>query len=117
MTCRPSRRARITACLSFGQRGIGTIVDRRQEESALTWSPRGDSNPRPADYEPAPLCVCWWSVVLFGTSLYGCGPLFVPACDGSGRRVPGRTDTPRTHVGETEAWSWLKGLRQAVVQG
>src|SRR6266511_2033345 len=59
ITCQPSRRARITACLSFGQRGIGNIVDRvvdrKQETSALTWSPRGDSNPRPADYESAAL--------------------------------------------------------------
>ena len=69
----------------------------------LTWSPRGDSNPRPADYEPAPLYVYWCLVVPFDASLYDSGSLLVLGCDGSGLRIPGRTDTPRTHVGSTEA--------------
>ena len=47
--------------------------------------------------------------------MYGCGPLCVLSGDGSGLPGPGRPDTPRTHIASTKAWSWLKGLRQAVV--
>ena len=54
-------------------------------------------------------------MVLFGTSLYGCGSLCVLSGDDSGLPEPGRPDTPRTHIASTKAWSWLKGLRQAVV--
>jgi WD40 repeat protein len=54
---------------------IGTNISRRLRQKIgkvpLTWSPRGDSNPRPADYEPAPLCARGWSVVLLGTYLWG----------------------------------------------
>ncbi len=54
-------------------------------------------------------------MVLFGACLYGCGPRFVLGGDGSRLPVPGRPDTPRTHIGSTKAWSWRSGLRQAAV--
>jgi len=39
-------------------RTLAACLRQKTGKGPLTWSPRGDSNPRPADYEPAPLCVC-----------------------------------------------------------
>src|SRR6266542_4547093 len=66
----------------------------------LTWSPRGDSNPRPADYEPAPLCVVgdlWCCLIPACTVVARCSCWAVTARDCQYRDSGYTTDARRQH--------------------